>query len=275
MVNISFDYQGGDLILPDNQFINSLPDNLHVTGNLMLSNCSIKKLPHNLRVSGGMTITGCQYLQEIPDDIRVVGTLWMNECKLIKSIPWIASQKIIAIGCDSLVSLPNNMMLDHLDLERCGAISSLPNDIKVRSLLDLRNCISLLHLPDDIGGARSLYLQGCVSLQSLPKKLRVNDLNISRCVSLKSLPVNLVVQELELGGCAALFGDIPGCIYDNVYFSEGQITAGLHDEDRVQWCAENFIELKVKNFADYKPFPVKCYVIEDAAQLAHFMLKWG
>ena len=66
----------GDLDL-SNTSLTSLPQGLHVTGWLDLSNCTgLTTLPQGLHVGGGLFLDGCKSLTTLPQDLHVGGGLF-------------------------------------------------------------------------------------------------------------------------------------------------------------------------------------------------------
>jgi len=74
----------GDLDLEGTP-IQSLPNNLHVKGNLYLNGCeNLKSLPDNLHVEGFLSLEGTP-IQSLPDNLRVTDTIFIKGTPLNKN----------------------------------------------------------------------------------------------------------------------------------------------------------------------------------------------
>ncbi len=114
---------GRSMSLYDCKSLVSLPDNLHVVGDLSLSYCkSLKSLPSNLYVGGSINLGHCKSLVSLPDDFTKVGDdLYLSDCV-------------------SLKSLPNNLHVGGaLNLYECESLESLPNNLYVGEYLQIKN----------------------------------------------------------------------------------------------------------------------------------------
>jgi hypothetical protein len=101
----------GDLDLT-NTDIKSLPDGLKVAGHLYLYESKIESLPEGLKVGGALYLQGTN-IASLPEGLKVTGLLDLN-------------------GCTSLTSLPEGLEVRGiwLDLENTS-ITSLPKGLKV------------------------------------------------------------------------------------------------------------------------------------------------
>lgn len=105
-------YRKGDLALTSFTKLESLPDNLIVTGYLNLDNCtSLRSLPRNLQVvghgrprSGSIMLANCP-LQSLPDDMHIDSDLFLSDCISLRSLPHNTHARYTKIdGCTSLLS---------------------------------------------------------------------------------------------------------------------------------------------------------------------------
>ena len=72
-------YVTGDLVLYNSYQLKVLPIKLHVGGDLDLADCvHITELPNNLYFDGALDLRGCQYLTELPDNLYVKGSLGLD-----------------------------------------------------------------------------------------------------------------------------------------------------------------------------------------------------
>jgi len=72
-------YVTGDLVLYNSYQLKVLPIKLHVGGSLDLADCvHITELPDNLYFDGALDLRGCQYLTELPDNLYVKGSLGLD-----------------------------------------------------------------------------------------------------------------------------------------------------------------------------------------------------
>ena len=152
--------------------ISSLPQGLHVRGDLNLFRCTgLKTLPQGLTVEGNLSLQQCTRLTELPQDLHVGGDLDLDECT-------------------SLTTLHQGLHVGgHLDLSACTSLTELPEDLHIRDDLYLIGCTNLETLPQSLTVERDLWLNDCTSLETLPQGLHVGrDLYIDGCTSLTSLP---------------------------------------------------------------------------------------
>lgn len=157
------------------------------------------------------------------------------------------------------------------------ALLTLPDGLTVNGSLMLDNCISLRSLPCDICVRWTLSLSNCTSLQSLPRNLKVpSNLWLDGCTSLQSLPTDLHVGgSIVLGGNSLLLSNFPSCVYSQINFNLlEEIIVGTLDYDVMVWCIENGIDTTDGEF-DAKPFPIRCPMITDPAQLMLYRLRWN
>jgi len=125
----------------------------------------------------------------------------------IYAIMKIYSQYITELN---LIDIPPDTTI--LDLERCAALTTLPDALPNNlTKLNLRGCKSLTKLPDNLTSLINLTvlnLRGCTALTTLPGTLpnSLTGLNLEGCNALTTLPGTLPnsLTGLNLEGCTAL-----------------------------------------------------------------------
>lgn len=94
--------------------ITKLPNDLYVTGSLILENCSyLKKLPNKLYVGGNLDITSCESITELSNNLYVGNSFYLWECPRI-------------------LNLPDNLHVDaFLNIKRCHLLTYFPFNLYV------------------------------------------------------------------------------------------------------------------------------------------------
>lgn len=129
------------------------------------------------------------------------------------------SGQIDLSGNKKLLSLPNNLTVDVLNLQDCESLKRLPSGLKV-SRLNLSGCTGLESLPADlicndlqwhgchltawpdyVVVKHSLDLSNSTQLESLPHGLKVGTLRLNECQSITTLPEGLEVCFLDMRDC--------------------------------------------------------------------------
>ncbi|KAB2596584.1 protein suppressor of npr1-1 [Pyrus ussuriensis x Pyrus communis] len=167
--------------------IKELPSSINnLTGlkHLVLEDCKeLKSLPSSIHMKSleGLDISGCSSLEIFPEIPEVMEKLsWLNlSGSKIKELP---------------SSINNLTGLNHLVLEDCKELQSLPSSIHMKSL-------------------EGLYLSGCSSLEKFPENSEVMEelswlsFSGSKIKELPSLPSNIRMKSLKrlnLSGCSSL-----------------------------------------------------------------------
>jgi hypothetical protein len=60
---------------------------LHIKGDLDLSETVITSLPNGLKIGGELDLIDCPNLISLPEDLKVGGDLFLYECKNLTSLP--------------------------------------------------------------------------------------------------------------------------------------------------------------------------------------------
>lgn len=94
----------------------------------------------------------------------------------------------------------------NVDLEDCGGITWLPDELHIEGTLNLKGCTGLRNIPKRLHLGGNLTLEGCNALTELPVGLEINgDLNIQGCTNITALPRGLkVAGTLNIEGCTSI-----------------------------------------------------------------------
>ncbi|CAN6565052.1 unnamed protein product [Malus baccata var. baccata] len=257
-----------DLVLEDCKELKSLPSSIRMKSlkTLNLSGCSslemfpeisevmeelswlnlfgskIKELPssiNNLTGLNHLVLLDCKELKSLPSSIRMksLKTLNLSGCLSLEIFPEISEVmeelSWLYLSRSKIKELPlsiNNLTgLNHLNLEDCKELKSLPSSIRMKSLktLNLSGCLSLEMFPEisevmeeltwlslsgskikelpssinNLTGLSDLVLEDCKELKSLPSSIRMKSLktlNLFGCSSLEMFPeISEVMEELS------------------------------------------------------------------------------
>ncbi|GEM47497.1 DUF6745 domain-containing protein [Deinococcus cellulosilyticus] len=161
--------------------------------------------PEHLVVQGVLEFQGEKQLRSLPAFLTC-DTLDVRECPNLHRLPDGLSAGTVLAGYTHLQSVPDTIKVKFkLDLEGCTSLISLPESLKVGSLI-LRDCVSLRQLPEGLD-VYFLDVSGCSALEHLPEQARVQGGHVvlRGCTRLKSLPSWLNrVARLDLRGCEHL-----------------------------------------------------------------------
>jgi hypothetical protein len=164
-----------NLWLGDCTNLKELPDNLAVHGHVTMNDCaSLEKIGKNIRIGGDLNMQNCISITQLPYDLNIGTKLIVNGCTALKSIILKhCPPDIIAVGCTSLIELPDDKMdVGWLCLNDCISLTKLPNKLSCRDL-SLRNCIGITELPKDLE-CKVLDLRGCINLKEIPETLQMD-----------------------------------------------------------------------------------------------------
>lgn len=178
----------GDFIIPDtlkkvngglylaSSGVSKLPDNLNIgeysnrysNSHLDVSYCkNLKALPKGLTVASvNASYSG---LIEIPDDIQTIELdiiytkvkqlplfknfikkIDLEGCKSFKTLPDGFTAGELTIEYSPIVSLPNNVKLNHLVVRECKNFTSIGSNCSINILVIAYGCSSFINLPTDI-----------------------------------------------------------------------------------------------------------------------------
>ncbi|KAK8327369.1 hypothetical protein V6Z11_A11G177800, partial [Gossypium hirsutum] len=182
---------------------------------------SLKKLE-----IGGINVT---LLKSLMMNATILTSLWINEVDELTDLPdgLLQNQKhldsltIVSSTLKSLSDMLDNLStLEHLELESCLQLESLPaglQNISSLKTLDLSQCdsLKLASLSEGVlylTSLRNLLINGCPELTSLPESIRhlssLRSLRIWSCVRLISLPNEIqhlnLLSQLEIKYCCNL-----------------------------------------------------------------------
>ena len=178
----------GDFIIPDtlkkvngglylaSSGVSKLPDNLNIgeysnrysNSHLDVSYCkNLKALPKGLNVASvNASYSG---LIEIPDDIQTteldiiytkvkqlplfknfIKKIDLEGCKSFKTLPDGFTAGELTIEYSPIVSIPNNVKLNHLVVRECKNFKSIGSNCSINILVIAYGCSSFINLPTDI-----------------------------------------------------------------------------------------------------------------------------
>jgi hypothetical protein len=162
------------------------------------------RAPAGLSVKGHLDLQECRSLVTLPDYLHA-DSINVSGCRNLAALPaGLRARRIDASGCRSLRTVNPGVRCYELNLS--GApITRLPADLQVDFRLNLTGCSMLESLPDGLKTG-CLMLNDCVALESLPEDLAVSFLDISGCVSMHRWPRRGSVQagRLTARGCVDL-----------------------------------------------------------------------
>ena len=185
----------GDFIVPDtlkkvngglylaNSGVSKLPDNLnigeyskhHSNSHLDVSYCkNLKALPKGLNVASvNASYSG---LIEIPDDIQTI-ELDIIYTK-VKQLPLFKNfiKKIDLEGCKSFKTLPEGFTAGELTIEY-SPIVSIPNNVKLNHLV-VRECKNFTSIGSNCSFDILVIAYGCLNFTTLPTDIKANRVNI-------------------------------------------------------------------------------------------------
>ena len=193
-----------DLILPDNltitgnlivfcDKITKLPNNLHVNGDLYLTSGKIKMLPNGLKVGNNIEL-GHSSIEELPNNLHVNGDLNLHNTR-IKELPkgLIVNKNLYLSENPIITNLPDDLQVNgNLYLTKTNIVE-LPKNIKIGKNLFLRGCKKIKKLPDNLIINGSLDLTS-TRIKELPKGLIVNGTLLLTYSSIKTLPDDLIIN---------------------------------------------------------------------------------
>ena len=160
--------------------------------------------PPGLEVSGKLSFAGDAKLAALPDGLTVA-TLELSGCTGLRRLPpGLRVRRLDLSGSWNPERLLPGLSCYEVDLKN-SAVTALPPDLNVEYRLDCENCTGLRSLPEGLK-VGSLILRGCLSLESLPDGLDVYFLDISGCTGIGQWPArgSIQVGRLTARGCAQL-----------------------------------------------------------------------
>lgn len=183
----------GNLELVDTEVEDGLlPDNLTITGNVIINNAKLKKLPNGLHIEGDLNISDTE-IKILPKNLTVEGSLLTHNANISKIEEGLVVNGNLNLSQEANIkSLPEGTIVDgDLDLRNTG-ISKLPESLRhINGSADLGNT-KIKKLPD------SFYVKGDLnlfnlSITKLPKNLNVGGNLILAYTKITALPKDLVV----------------------------------------------------------------------------------
>jgi hypothetical protein len=163
------------------------------------------RAPAGLKVSGALSFADDTELTGLPDGLEV-GTLSLSRCTALRTLPsGLRVRRLDLSGrWDPSFLLRPGLACYDLDLKHT-AISALPADLNVEYRIDLEGCTALRSLPDGLK-VGSLILRDCISLETLPEELDVYFLDVSGCTAIGRWPArgSIQVGRMAARGCGQL-----------------------------------------------------------------------
>jgi hypothetical protein len=162
------------------------------------------KAPAGLWVKGHLNLSNQSCLQTLPSGLQA-DSIDLSNCLALTTLPeGIKTRRLNLSGCRALRHLPAGLRCYELNLSGT-VLAALPRDLQVEFRLDLSRCTELISLPDGLK-VGSLILRDCTALDSLPEGLNVCFLDISGCIGLRRWPRRGSVQvgRLSARGCMQL-----------------------------------------------------------------------
>jgi hypothetical protein len=163
----------------------TLPGGTFVRGHLDLSNeDGLTELPAGLAGCWSLNLSSNTALEKLPDNMVVN---WLN-----------------LSGCTGLKTLPRGLRCFDLQLQQT-VIALLPDDVQVDYKLDLTDNTHIRELPTGLQ-VGSLVVAGCRALKALPDGLDVYFLDASNCMWLEAWGETGKIQvgHVNLSGCVRL-----------------------------------------------------------------------
>lgn len=92
----------------------------------------VTSLPENLHVEGDLTLIRLPNLEELPEGLVVHGSLYLRELP-IRTIPkgMEIDGTLVIVDCDKLEKIPDGFHVSDLELNGCLGLKNLPNNLKV------------------------------------------------------------------------------------------------------------------------------------------------
>ncbi|WP_407572571.1 DUF6745 domain-containing protein [Deinococcus altitudinis] len=144
----------GDVLDVSNTGLTGLPEGLNV-GELVACNLPLRSVPASTRVRFRLVLDDNVCLTRLPQGLTV-GSLSLQ-------------------GCLSLETLPEELDVCFLNVNRCEALNRWPVHGQVRfGHLSARDCLSLRELPAWLTQVAHLDLSGCRGITALPPALRIS-----------------------------------------------------------------------------------------------------
>ena len=184
------------------------PAGMRVSGSLSFEkDLKLTHLPEGLVVSS-LDLSGCRNLEALPRGLRVrrlvLGGPW-NPQPLLDTVRELSCYELDLKG-SQVRSLPPTIKVEYrLDLEGCTELESLPENLKVGSLI-LRECNTLPALPEGLD-VYFLDVSGCTALEGWPKRgsVQVGRFAARGCDQFRTLPPWLTrLAQLDVQDCPNL-----------------------------------------------------------------------
>lgn len=170
--------------------LDSLPDGLHVPGDLRIVRRSIERLPDNLRVDGSLNLYGTP-IKTLPANLYVGGDVMLTRTMISKLPDGFAVRDHLSVAETPMRRLPSNLKVPGwLRIDRTD-IEEIPSDARLGGPISAgRSGLKVIPANMTVNGRFDL---SCSKITALPRGLRVKgDLNIEQ-TEITELPADLVV----------------------------------------------------------------------------------
>lgn len=191
--------------------LTSLPDGLHVDGDLYLNGLSsLKDLPAILSATGNIQINACSKLTRIPSTLKINGSLGLKKCFRLEILPstFQIPGNLTISRCHSLKRLPEKLSVGgDLHLEDCSNLLAIQKEaLVVPGKLKILRCRALKSLASKTTVGSGLLIEECTALARISEELAVTgDCRIFNCKGLIEFPKQVsVTKSLDLTGASAL-----------------------------------------------------------------------
>lgn len=139
-------YVSGNVVLTGSK-ITKLPENLEIKGDLYMEHCNIEEIPSSISVGGAIHASDST-LKKLPERLKVGGSLFLSKTHVemipdsIKSI-----NGSLVIESTAINALPKDLVVAESLVATNSALQVLPEGLKVGCTLDIRNT-NITALPD-------------------------------------------------------------------------------------------------------------------------------
>jgi hypothetical protein len=226
---------------------------------LLLQRTNIQCLSAGLQVSQRIDAQSCRRLEHLLP--LTVERLNLSGCTLLQNLPQGLNVRQLELsGCTRLKELPASVAssVAHLDVSDCTAMTALPGNFKKLQSLSVRGCMNLTSLPDDIR-IRSWIDVANSGLRTLPGSLRSvrilwRGMQVSSRVAFdpESITVDEILEETNLTMRRLLLDRV------GMDWFVSQANAAVIDQDRDAGGERRLLRISFQNGEDVVCIEVRC-----------------
>lgn len=179
---IGIDYEKDTIVVNgplsiDLPALKTLPDNLHIKGDLSLTNCTdFEKIPKNIKVDGDLKINFNDKLKDIPKDMNVAGKVTFSHCRRFETIPnkYTFNGPLFVLKCNNLKELPEKMTVKgYCSIIECMQLTHLSKkELTVEGDLHTMDCLRLANFPEKMNIGGDINLENCRAIQVFPESIK-------------------------------------------------------------------------------------------------------